>query len=310
MSTANFPMGPEFDKICLDTIQKYLNDTLYFKDLDSKFIWNNDHHARQLGAADASELVGKSDFDYFPKEFAQSARETEMMIIATGEPIINVVEELVLDDETTRYFMASKYPFYNANHEIIGTWGISKDITDQKRIEAELAHSYKKLQKLARVDDLSGLYNRRYFYEQLEKFASIYSNRNDGTTFSLICIDVDDMNQINETHGAQNGDTVLRTLSSVLLNNTRKADTCFRIGGDEFAIVLPDTDKLGAIGIANKIVNNVYNTPIRFEGSTGKFTISGGVVEFDVDIDLSEMLSLAERKVARSKRNGKNQMSM
>lgn len=299
----------ELDTICLETIRRFSNDTVYFKDRDSKFIWNSDCHARQLGAHSAEELIGKSDFDFFPKDFAQKAKETEMIIMATEKPILDIVEELILDDETTKYFIASKYPLYNQSGELIGTWGTSKDITEQKRLENELERSYQKLQNLARVDDLSGLYNRRYFYEKLEKLASLYSTRTDGSTFSMIVIDVDDMTNINEQYGQQNGDQFLRTIASAMLNNTRKADTCFRTGGDEFAVVFPDTDKMAALGIAKKIVDVIASNPVVFEGGVGKVTISVGLVAFDRTMELSELLSLAERKLNKSKRNGKNQVS-
>ena len=88
------------ESILLQTIGKYSQDTVYFKDKDSKFIWVTESHARQVGAKNAADMVGKSDFDYFPKEFAQSAKDTEMTIMASGEALVNMTEELVLDDET------------------------------------------------------------------------------------------------------------------------------------------------------------------------------------------------------------------
>ena len=300
----------DIEKILLKTIGKYSQDTVYFKDKDSHFIWVTESHAKQVGAKSAADMVGKSDFDFFPKDFAQSAKDTEMTIMASGEAIVNMTEELVLDDDTVRYFMASKYPLYDDNGEIIGTWGISRDITDHLKLENDLQQSLIKLQRLARVDDLSGLYNRRYFYEKLDKMTSYYSDRHEDGFFSLILIDVDDMNSINERYGQQNGDIFLRTIASTMLANCRKPDTCFRIGGDEFAIVLPGCDKIHALGIAKRIVDAVAGTPVRLEGDIGKITISAGVVVYDKDSDLEEFLSNAERKLNKSKRNGKNQASM
>ena len=300
----------DIEKIFLKTIGKYSQDTVYFKDKDSRFIWVTESHAKQVGARNAAEMLGKSDFDYFPKEFAQSAKDTEMTIMASGQAIVNMTEELVLDDETTRYFMASKYPLYDDDGNIIGTWGISRDITDHLKLENELQQSLVKLQRLARVDDLSGLYNRRYFYEKLDKMASYCSERHEDGEFSLILMDVDDMTSINDRYGQQNGDLFLRTIASVMLANCRKPDTCFRIGGDEFAIVLPGCDKLHALGIAKRIVDVVAGTPVRLEGDVGKITISAGVVAYDKDTDLEEFLTNAERKLNKSKRNGKNQASM
>ena len=279
------------ESILLQTIGKYSQDTVYFKDKDSKFIWVTESHARQVGAKNAADMVGKSDFDYFPKEFAQSAKDTEMTIMASGGALVNMTEELVLDDETIRYFMASKYPLYDDKGEIIGTWGISRDITDHLKLENDLQQSLVKLSRLARVDDLSGLYNRRYFYEKLDKMSSFYSDRKE--------------------EGKQNGDLFLRTIASIMLSSCRKPDTCFRTGGDEFAVILPGCDKIHALGIAKRIVEAVAGTPVRLDGDeVGRITISAGVVAFDKDSNLEEFLATAERKLNKSKRNGKNQASM
>ena len=301
----------KIDKIVVDTIRKYSTDTVYFKDKDSKFIWNSLGHIQQLGVRNQEEAFGKSDFDYFPKDFAQSARETELTIMQTGTPIINMIEELTLDDENDRYYMCSKDPLYDDEGNIIGTWGTSKDVTEQKNLEKELQRSYSKMELLTRVDDLSGLYNRRYFYEELEKYASMFSEREDNSTFSIIVLDLDDMQFFNDQNGQQNGDLLLRNVANILLSNTRKADTCFRTGGDEFAVVLPDTDKHSALSVAKKIVSEISNNPFMLENKRVSISASAGVAVFNkTEPDISDLLSRAERKLNKSKREGKNQVSI
>ncbi len=299
------------DMLVIDTIRKYGRDTIYFKDKDSKFIWNNYMHANQLGVIKPDDLVGKSDFDFFPKEFAEKARQVELEVMRTGKPVLNIEEELPInDDDDVKYYIASKYPLYDRNNEIVGTWGISRDITEIKKLELELERSYHKMELLARVDDLSGLYNRRYFYETLEKYASLYERRTDGSTFALLVADVDDMTNVNDMYGQQNGDIVLRSLAELFVSNVRTEDTCFRTGGDEFAIVLLDTDKISAIGIAKKLVEQIANEPIILDGKREKVTISAGLAVFDSsNPDISDLLSKAERKLNKSKREGKNKVS-
>jgi diguanylate cyclase (GGDEF)-like protein/PAS domain S-box-containing protein len=297
------------DMLVIDTIRKYGRDTIYFKDKDSKFIWNNYMHANQLGVIKPDELIGKSDKDFFPPEFAEKARQIELEIMRTGKPVLNIEEELG-EDENVRYYSASKYPLYDMNNEIVGTWGISRDITEEKKLELELERSYHKMERLARVDDLSGLYNRRYFYELLEKYASLYEKRTDGSTFALLVADVDDITHVNDQYGQQNGDIVLRSIAELCMANVRTEDTCFRTGGDEFAIVLLDTDKVSAIGIAKKLVEQIANEPIVLDGKREKVTISAGLAVFDPsNPDLTDLLSKAERKLNKSKREGKNKVS-
>ena len=298
------------DMLVIDTIRKYGRDTIYFKDKDSKFIWNNYMHANQLGVIKPDELIGKTDRDFFPEAFAERARQIELEIMKTGKPVLNIEEELAEDEENTRYYLASKYPLYDMNNEIVGTWGISRDITEQKKLELELERSYHKMERLARVDDLSGLYNRRYFYETLEKYASLYEKRTDGSTFALLVADVDDITHINDQYGQQNGDIVLRSIAEFCMANVRTEDTCFRTGGDEFAIVLLDTDKISAVGIAKKLVEQITNEPIVLDGKRERVTISAGLAMFDPeDPDLTDLLSKAERKLNKSKREGKNKVS-
>ncbi|MBR1906381.1 MAG: GGDEF domain-containing protein [Clostridiales bacterium] len=301
----------KIDKIVIDTIRKYSTDTVYFKDKDSRFVWNSLGHIQQLGARSPEEVFGKTDFDYFPKDFAQSARETELTIMQTGVPIINMIEELVLDDDNIKYYMCSKYPLYDDEGKIIGTWGSSKDVTEQKNLEKELQISYSKMELLTRVDDLSGLYNRRYLYEELEKYASMYVEREDNSTFSIIVLDLDDMKFFNDQNGQQNGDLLLRYVADILLTNTRKADTCFRTGGDEFAVVLPDTDKLSAMAVAKNLIRQISGEPFVIENKRVSISGSAGVAAFNKsDPDITDILSRAERKLNKSKREGKNQVSV
>jgi len=301
----------ELDSLVLEMIRQFSSDTVYFKDLDSRFLWNSKAHADQLGASSTEEVLGKTDFDFFPEEFAREARKVELEIIKTGKPILNVGEELKRDDDDeVQYFLASKYPLYNKDNEIIGTWGMSKNITEQKKISKELEKSYQKVQRLARVDDLCGLYNRRYFYETLERTINIYESRADDSTFALIEIDIDDMKFINDQYGQPHGDDVLRHVASSMLVAARKTDTCFRIGGDEFMVMLPDCDKMQALGIAKKIAEAVQETAVPVgDGKSEKVTISLGIASYEKGNDISELISLADRKLYKSKRNGKNQVS-
>ena len=298
------------DKLVIDTIRRDGKDTIYFKDKDSRFIWNNAMHAKQFGFDDPNALIGKTDRDFFPAEFADKARKLELEIMRTGKPVLNIEEALPLDEDNVKYYSANKYPLYDKNNEIVGTWGISRDITEMKKLELELERSYHKMELLARVDDLSGLYNRRYFYETLEKYASLYEKRSDGSTFALLVIDVDDMTHVNDQHGQQNGDIVLRSIAEQCMANVRTEDTCFRTGGDEFAIVLLDTEKITAVGMAKKLVENIAGEPVILDGKREGVTISAGLAMFDnAEPDLSDLLSRAERKLNKSKREGKNKVS-
>lgn len=300
----------ELDRLCLDTVREYSCDTVYFKDKDSRFLWNSKQHAAQVGVTCPDDMIGKTDFDFFPQEFAQAARDVEIEIMRTELPKLNIPEELSRDNGDKTYYLASKYPFYNEKNEIIGTWGISRNITDQKRLEKELEKSNQKLQRLARVDDLTGLYNRRYFYETLERTVSIYDARpDDKETFALIAIDIDDMKYINDQYGHTHGDDVLCMVSSSMLCSTKKTDTCYRVGGDEFMVMVPDCELKDAIGLAKKIATAVADTAVPMCDKFERITVSLGLAMYKKGTDISDLISSADRKLYKSKRNGKNQVS-
>jgi len=299
----------ELDALVLETLRMYATDTIYFKDTESRFLWNSLEHARQLGVEDPGLLYGKTDFDYFPREFAQAARDKEIEIMRTGKPILGIEESLEREGRRTEYYLASKYPLFNKDGQIIGTWGMSRNVTDRRNISKELETSLKKVQTLARVDDLTNLYNRTYFYELLEKTIAIYSERDD-TTFSLIAIDVDDMKFINDQYGQPHGDEVLRHVAAAMKLNARNTDTCFRVGGDEFMILLQGCDKVHCLGIAKKIAEYVSTNAVDVgDGKKETVTVSLGISSYEKGMDMAELISLADRKLYKSKRNGKNQVS-
>jgi PAS domain S-box-containing protein len=117
----------------LDTFMENVPDRVYFKDLESRITRANKAHAVKMGL-DPTEEIGKSDFDFFPEEEARVKYEQEQEIIRTGQPILNLEEV----DGMGYWALTTKMPLRDENGEIIGTFGISRDITEMKRVQAEL----------------------------------------------------------------------------------------------------------------------------------------------------------------------------
>ncbi|MSU51382.1 MAG: PAS domain S-box protein, partial [Opitutus sp.] len=113
-------------------------DRIYFKDLQSRFVRNNATHARSLGAASAAECVGKSDADYFSREHAGRALADEQEIIRTGRPVIAKIERLTMRDGTHGWASSTKMPWRDADGKIVGTFGVTRDITATKEAEDKL----------------------------------------------------------------------------------------------------------------------------------------------------------------------------
>jgi len=129
----------EDDSYLIKLIMDHLPHSIFFKDKQSRFLRINKTCAKKFGLNNPEEAIGKTDFDIFEDEHAQAALDDEKKILKTGEPIIDKEEkEVFSDDKSVRWTSTSKFPMYNSEGEIIGTFGITKDITKNKKQQDEL----------------------------------------------------------------------------------------------------------------------------------------------------------------------------
>ncbi len=137
----------EEEKMLMDSLLNHAKEHIYFKNRESKFIRFSKSMLDLFKLKDESELLGKSDFDFFTEEHARPAYEDEQRIIKTGKPILDVIEKETHADGTVSYVLTSKMPLKDKEGNIYGTFGISKDITDSKKIEDELNNLSKLIQE-------------------------------------------------------------------------------------------------------------------------------------------------------------------
>ncbi len=129
-----------YERDLLRTLLDYAPDQIYFKDAQSRFLKASKSHAEKFGVRDTDALVGKTDFDFFTEEHARPAFEDEQEIIRTGRPLIGKMEKENWKDGRVTWVLTNKMARRNPAGEIIGTLGISKDITAIKQAEIELAY--------------------------------------------------------------------------------------------------------------------------------------------------------------------------
>lgn len=132
----------------LDTFMATVPDRIYFKDCQGRITRANMAHARRLGLGHPSEELGKTDFDFFLEEEASKRYKQEQKIIRTGQPLINQELSLLNSDGSIEWALVTKMPLCDENGTIIGTFGISRDITDLKQTEQELAQYRDRLEDL------------------------------------------------------------------------------------------------------------------------------------------------------------------
>ena len=144
------PTGDLAARILLSNLMAAVPDHVYFKDRDSRFLAVSSSLARRSGKQ-PSDLVGKSDFDRFTEAHARPAFEDEQRIIRTGEPITDKLEKEHWPDGRTTFVLSSKMPLRSDTGEIIGTFGISKDVTDTKATETALEKTRRELVDASRA---------------------------------------------------------------------------------------------------------------------------------------------------------------
>lgn len=129
----------EYEKYLLNTLLEAVPDSVYFKDLDSRFIRLSKSCAKKCGLDDPSDALGKSDVDFFSVEHARRTAVDERRIMETGEPILSKIEHEIHADGRETWCSTTKVPLKDPSGKVVGTFGISRDVTDHKLAEQELA---------------------------------------------------------------------------------------------------------------------------------------------------------------------------
>ncbi|MCF7791986.1 MAG: diguanylate cyclase [Victivallales bacterium] len=175
-----------------------------------------------------------------------------------------------------------------------------------KKALSKLSKYNKKLKSLTVTDELTGVYNRRFFYEQLER--SIYKYDRFSTPFCLTIIDLDFLNKkINDNYGHLSGDKVLCEIAELLSRNQRKSDIVTRLGGDEFALILENTALSSAVNVIERSRLKIKELSFDFSKET-KITVSAGIFEFDGNCSLNQIVLKTDKKLYRAKQNGRDRI--
>ena len=225
--------------------------------------------------------------------------ETAIMALRAGayDYLIKPFEELDLVTATVAR-ATEQIHLTRENQELIET-------LRKKNEELEVLNKIFKEQ--AAYDGLTGLHNHRHFQEALAMEVS--RSLRHGRIFSLVFLDVDSFKTYNDTHGHLDGDAVLRTVGGIIRELVRKADLAARYGGDEFVMLLPETDKEAGKIVAERIRNTVesYPFPGRQKLPTKKVTISVGISTFPEDgADSQALIQCADKALYKAKESGRN----
>ncbi|AAC06416.1 GGDEF domain-containing protein [Aquifex aeolicus] len=186
---------------------------------------------------------------------------------------------------------------------------VIKMIETLKKILIETSKEKTLYERMALTDPLTGLYNRRVFTEMAEK--ELAKAKRYGYNFSILMIDIDNFKKINDTYGHDVGDLVLKKISEILKRNVRGADLVARFGGEEFIVMLSNTNLNGAVKKAEQLRRMIEQTPIELpNGEKLRVTVSIGVSTYRGHESLEELIKEADQALYEAKRKGKNRVEV
>lgn len=173
---------------------------------------------------------------------------------------------------------------------------------DKMKAESELRRANKRLEELSITDDLTGIYNRRNFYEKLSQ--EIARAGRHKRLLSLLMFDVDHFKLYNDTHGHLAGNRILERVGRIISEETREVDFGFRYGGDEFTVILPETSKENAMVVAERIRKAFEKC--KFDETT----LSIGIAQYDLQSDLDTIIRNADEAMYKAKNQGGNKIEI
>ncbi len=280
----------------LDVVLNTIDAYIYMKDENRRYRYINTKVANNLGIR-PEDAVGKLDSEVVPREWADKFWALDRAVFQSGKAQ-SAEETHVAADGTVLHHWSTKVPIrYEGVPALIG---FSTDITEVVRLREQLRQQ-------AITDGLTGLFNRRHFNELTVK--ELARARRHAHPTALLLLDIDHFKRINDQHGHPMGDAVLERVAALLRSMVRAEDTPARVGGEEFAILLPRTEGTAACQLAERILQALRTDHGILPGGAA-ITASAGVVVAREGCDRLETLyAAADEQLYRAKAAGRDRVS-
>lgn len=313
---SDFKLPDNLNSIIAKSLIQNQSESFYFKDLKSRFIAASQFMAEYFGVQSPDDMLGKTDFDYFTKEHAIQAYNDEQEIIRTGQPMLGVVEQETWDNDYISHVVTSKYPLYDDEGNIIGTWGHSVNVALTNKslgnIKEPLLHEDEVMRDLtedSRIDSLTNLKNTKAFYEFINLFyqKALNSLNLSDSVHSLILVDMNGFSMINETFGVKYGDEALKFAANILDDATKDTSHLFRYSGDKFAILTQKTGYDDCKEFAEEILRLFDVNEFESHGDSINLTASIGMSSFKESLpfgNIHDIINLTDKRLYAAKSKG------
>lgn len=259
-------------------------ELVFYKDLNGVYLGCNLPFTIFVGKT-KDEIVGKTDYDIFNKDTADFFRYHDQEMLKEKIPRHNE-ERLVYPDGKKIFIDMLKTPYWDAKGNLIGLLGISRDITENKRKEEEIIY-------ISYHDQLTGLYNRRFYEEELSRL-----NVKRNLPLTIVIADINGLKLINDSFGYSVGDELIKTVAETIQKGFRSDDIIARYGGDEFVIILSKTDTLEAEKVISRVKESFHDKKVYGINISVSFGFETKVYEYE---DLQEITKKSEDNMYRHK---------
>lgn len=276
------------------------NDVIWIMDLTGKFTYVSPS-VEKLRGYTVDEVMSQSKEELLcPASlmYLEKGLEDAIYYVQNNLPfrIFRGDMEQPCKDGTTIWTDLTVSGIYDKENQFLGMLGVSRDITDRKVMEDEI-------RRITELDHLTQLYNRLKLDAVIKM--EVERSKRSHTMFSIIILDIDNFKAVNDTFGHNVGDDVLKEISEIIRTAIRKIDIAGRWGGEEFIIILPESDISGGLILAEKIRIKVDSY---YFSNVGHLTASFGVAEFENEISEMEIVSRADNAMYEAKNSGKNRV--
>jgi diguanylate cyclase (GGDEF)-like protein/PAS domain S-box-containing protein len=256
-------------QLCIDTLLACPEERVFFTDRNGRVLLvSAGSLAAMAHGGTPDDTVGKTVHDLFDAEMAKTADIDERHILETGETVVGKVRLLSIPGHSDMWMQTVKMALRDADGEIVGTFGISRDLTAQIEAENALAHQ-------ALHDGLTGLPNRALILDRIDQMLA-RTRRNHGNCAAMF-LDLDNFKDINDTLGHQAGDELLVAVADRLSNALRPSDTVGRLGGDEFVVLVDGESMLAGPEVVAERILDVLRTPFEISASPIPLLVSASI---------------------------------